>query len=144
MKTTIEISDPVLNDARRLAAREGVTLRALVDRFAPPYRREKARHRFSPAPGELQGQRSPSGPPRRLLGAPARPPPPPPPRLGDPLAVPARVPVHCHPPPHLRSAHASRALDQIDAWLEAPSLVLLTETDSHWPDSVPRWSRPRA
>ena len=31
MKTTIEISDPVLNDARRLAAREGVTLRALVE-----------------------------------------------------------------------------------------------------------------
>ena len=31
MKTTIEISDPVLNDACRLAAREGVTLRALVE-----------------------------------------------------------------------------------------------------------------
>jgi hypothetical protein len=31
MKTTIDISDPVLNDARRLAAREGVTLRALVE-----------------------------------------------------------------------------------------------------------------
>jgi toxin-antitoxin system PIN domain toxin len=28
---------------------------------------------------------------------------------------------------------ASRALDQIDAWLESPSLVLLTETDLHWP-----------
>jgi predicted nucleic acid-binding protein len=26
------------------------------------------------------------------------------------------------------------ALDQIDAWLEAPSLVLLAETDSHWPE----------
>jgi len=31
MKTTIEISDRALNDARRLAAREGLTLRALVD-----------------------------------------------------------------------------------------------------------------
>jgi Bacterial antitoxin of type II TA system, VapB len=31
MKTTIEISDPVLNEARRLATREGVTLRALVE-----------------------------------------------------------------------------------------------------------------
>jgi hypothetical protein len=32
MKTTIEISDPLLRDARKLAAREGVTLRALVER----------------------------------------------------------------------------------------------------------------
>lgn len=26
------------------------------------------------------------------------------------------------------------ALDQIDAWLESPSLSLLAETDSHWPE----------
>ena len=32
MKTTIEISDPLLRDARKLAKREGVTLRALVER----------------------------------------------------------------------------------------------------------------
>jgi hypothetical protein len=31
MKTTIEISDPVLREARKLAAREGTTLRALVE-----------------------------------------------------------------------------------------------------------------
>lgn len=28
---------------------------------------------------------------------------------------------------------AARALDQIDAWFESPSLVLLAETEGHWP-----------
>lgn len=32
MKTTIEISDSLLRKARKIAAREGVTLRALVER----------------------------------------------------------------------------------------------------------------
>lgn len=32
MKTTVEISDSLLRDARRKAAREGVTLRTLVER----------------------------------------------------------------------------------------------------------------
>ena len=27
----------------------------------------------------------------------------------------------------------SRALDQVDAWLESPALVLLAETADHWP-----------
>jgi Bacterial antitoxin of type II TA system, VapB len=31
MKTTLEISDPLLRDARKIAAREGTTLRALVE-----------------------------------------------------------------------------------------------------------------
>jgi hypothetical protein len=32
MKTTVEISDSLLREARKLAAREGVTLRALMER----------------------------------------------------------------------------------------------------------------
>jgi hypothetical protein len=32
MKTTIEISDPLLREARKLAAREGLTLKTLVER----------------------------------------------------------------------------------------------------------------
>jgi len=32
MKTTVEISDSLLREARRLAAREGITLRTLVER----------------------------------------------------------------------------------------------------------------
>lgn len=31
MKTTIDISDPVLREARKLAVRDGTTLRALVE-----------------------------------------------------------------------------------------------------------------
>ncbi|MGO9604477.1 MAG: DUF2191 domain-containing protein [Candidatus Binataceae bacterium] len=32
MKTTVDISDSLLRDARKLAAREGVTLRTLIER----------------------------------------------------------------------------------------------------------------
>ncbi len=32
MKTTVEIADPLLKEGRRLAAREGVTLKALIER----------------------------------------------------------------------------------------------------------------
>ncbi len=52
MKTTIEISDPLLRDARKIAEREGITLRALVERglrrvvaetrTSPPFKLRKA------------------------------------------------------------------------------------------------------
>jgi hypothetical protein len=32
MKTTLDIADPLLEEARQVAAREGITLRALVER----------------------------------------------------------------------------------------------------------------
>ncbi len=32
MKTTVDIADPLLREARKLAAREGVALRALIER----------------------------------------------------------------------------------------------------------------
>ena len=52
MKTTVEISDPLLREVRELAVREGVTLRTLVERGlhhvvaetkrGPPFRLRRA------------------------------------------------------------------------------------------------------
>jgi len=41
--------------------------------------------------------------------------------------------VVTHPRIYNPPTPAARALGQIDAWLESPSLVLLTEGDQHWP-----------
>jgi hypothetical protein len=45
MKTTLDISDPLLREARKLAAREGTTLRALVEQGLRRIVAEKARGR---------------------------------------------------------------------------------------------------
>ena len=45
MKTTLEISDPLLREARKLAAREHTTLRSLVERGLRQVVTEKKRAR---------------------------------------------------------------------------------------------------
>ena len=39
-----------------------------------------------------------------------------------------------HPRIYLPPTPIKAALDQVDAWLQAPSLVLLAESDKHWKD----------
>lgn len=49
MKTTLDISDPLLRDARRIATREGTTLRALVEqglRHVVAIKKQRAPFRF--------------------------------------------------------------------------------------------------
>lgn len=41
--------------------------------------------------------------------------------------------VVTHPRIYAPPTPQARALDQLDAWLESPSLVLLTEDAQHWP-----------
>jgi hypothetical protein len=65
MKTTIEISDALLREARRVATREGVTLRALVERglhrvvaekkSATPFRLRRAGFKGKGLQKELEG-----------------------------------------------------------------------------------------
>ena len=50
MKTTVDISDSLLGEARRVAAREGVTLRALIERGLHRVIQDAAR----PAPFKLR------------------------------------------------------------------------------------------
>lgn len=66
MKTTIEISDPLLRQAKRLAAREGTTLRDMVERGlrlvvhdekpAPPFRLRRASFKGHGLREEMRGQ----------------------------------------------------------------------------------------
>jgi succinylarginine dihydrolase len=64
MKTTLDISDPLLRDARKIAAQEGTTLRALVEqglrqvvtakKSRPPFSLRKVRFRGHGLQPELQ------------------------------------------------------------------------------------------
>lgn len=45
MKTTIDISEPLLEEARRTATREGITLRALVEQGLRQVIAERARRK---------------------------------------------------------------------------------------------------
>ena len=56
--------------------------------------------------------------------------------VGDPLALHPRVPGDRDPSPDLRSAHPAGlgdALEQVDCWLEVPTVVLLAEANGYWP-----------
>lgn len=57
MKTTIEISDPLLADAKRLAAREGTTLRDLVEQgLRRVVAEQKTRRRFKLRKASFKGE----------------------------------------------------------------------------------------
>ena len=43
------------------------------------------------------------------------------------------ISVVTHPHIYKPPTPLKRALDQVDAWLECPSLVLLSESDTYWP-----------
>lgn len=58
MKTTVHISDPLLAEARAIAAREGTTLRELIEaglRHAIAERRRRARFRLRDASFQGEG-----------------------------------------------------------------------------------------
>jgi hypothetical protein len=74
MKTTIDISDPILREARKLATREGTTLRALVEEGLRRVITEKKRKRsFRLHLVTSGGARSPPGVAGRKLGRDTRP-----------------------------------------------------------------------
>jgi toxin-antitoxin system PIN domain toxin len=42
--------------------------------------------------------------------------------------------IATHPRIYMPPTPIAAALGQVDAWLESPSLVLLSESDQHWPE----------
>ncbi len=49
-----------------------------------------------------------------------------------------------HPRIYAPPSPPARAIDQIEAWLESPSLALLAESPGHWPALKPLLARARA
>ena len=57
MKTTIDIADPLLNQVRKLAAREGTTLKVIVERGLQQVLRERqSRSRFRLKDASVDGK----------------------------------------------------------------------------------------
>lgn len=56
MKTTVEISDPLLQEARALASREGTTLKALIERGLRRVLSEKQEKPFKLRDASFGGQ----------------------------------------------------------------------------------------
>ena len=56
MKTTIEIPEPLLEEARRVASKQGVTLRALVEEGLRHVIRERRTRGFRLRRASFQGQ----------------------------------------------------------------------------------------
>src|SRR3989304_1448903 len=93
MKTTVEIADSLLEMARKLASREGTTVRALVEEGLRRGLAPRREGRALPPPRGSAVARGALPPPRRTGRGPRG--------LGHPLAVPSRVPGDRHASPHL-------------------------------------------
>ena len=73
MKTTVEISDPLLREVRELAAREGVHVPDADGTRASSRRvRDEVRRTLQATPGQLQGERLAGRAPRGIVGRAAR------------------------------------------------------------------------
>ena len=68
MKTTIEIADPLLHEVRKVAAREGVTLRTLVERGLHHVVAQTKRRARSSCGVPASRERAAFGPARCILG----------------------------------------------------------------------------
>jgi hypothetical protein len=73
MKTTVEISDPLLREVRELAAREGVTLRTGGTWASSCGRRNQGQGAVQAASGQLQREGASGGVARCVVGDPPRP-----------------------------------------------------------------------
>ena len=53
--------------------------------------------------------------------------------MGYTLAMHPRIPRHSdHPRVYAPPSPLTKAIDQVEAWMESPSLVLLSESENYW------------